>query len=200
VIRRARLFSVVLALAAGAIGIISSTQTWLTVLLNDGAQEELLVPGATALPLLAPLSLAVLALAAALTMVGTVLRYAFGVLSLVLAGTLIWLTAQVAFEPGTPHVAGTVTEATGITGDKGVSRLIGSITVTPWPALTLAAWVLLLAASILILATAHRWTRTGRRYDTADTPGRAATGPAGSRPHDAIDDWDDLSRGDDPTA
>jgi hypothetical protein len=96
-----------------------------------------------------------------------------------------------------------VTESTGITGESSVAKLVASIDATAWPAITLAVWGVLAVAGIFVVATAHAWSRTGRRYRT-DAPGRASA-PAGSRPHDAagsraIDDWDDLSRGQDPTA
>ncbi|MFH5905902.1 hypothetical protein ACHM19_15340, partial [Clostridium perfringens] len=45
-------------LLAGALGVISSTQTWIDVTLADGAQQTLAVPGADAVPVLTPLSLA----------------------------------------------------------------------------------------------------------------------------------------------
>lgn len=198
-IRRARLLAVVTALAAGALGVISSTQTWLTVVLDDGAEHALLVPGAAAIPVLAPLSLAVLALGAALSIVGRVLRYAFGVLTVVIAVILGLLTWQAAFTPGVRHVAATVTEATGITGDAAVSELVASVTPSAWPAVTLVGWAVLLASGVLTLATAHRWQGSGRRYRTGASAPVVTTAPA-SRPHDAIDDWDDLSRGEDPTA
>ena len=86
--RRARLLAVTVVLAVGALGIISSTQTWLAVTLRQGPDSALLVPGAAALPVLAPLSLAVLALGAALSIVGLVLRYVFGALTIVIAGVL----------------------------------------------------------------------------------------------------------------
>jgi hypothetical protein len=191
--RRARLLAVVVTLAVGAIGVISSTQTWLSVTLADGASEPLLVPGADALPVLAPLSLAVLALGAALSIVGLIVRLVFGALGLVLALLLVWLTAGIAFAPPVSAVASTVTATTGIAGADAVAALIGGIGVTPWPAITLAAEAVLVIASAFTLVTASRW-RGGadRRY-------RTAPGPAGSRPADAIDSWDDLSRGEDPT-
>ncbi|WP_439593274.1 Trp biosynthesis-associated membrane protein [Microbacterium sp.] len=194
-IRRARLLCVVMTLLAGATGIISSTQTWLTVTLADGADHVLLVPGASAIPVLAPLSLAVLALGAALSIAGRFLRYAFGALSVAIAVILGTLTWQVAFDPQASHAASTVTEATGISGAAAVSALVGSIGASPWTVVTLGAWILLLAAGLLTLATAHRWTGSGRKYRTD----AAAAAPSASRPHDAIDDWDDLSRGEDPT-
>ncbi|MDN3495906.1 Trp biosynthesis-associated membrane protein [Planococcus sp. APC 4015] len=198
--RRARLLSVLVILAAGALGVISSTQTWLTVTLADGAQHALEVPGASAIPVLAPLSLAVLALGGALSIVGVVLRYAFGVLTLAIAGVLTVLTAQVIAGPATSHVAATVTTATGITGESAVAGLIAAVAVSPWPVVTAVAWAALFAAGMLTLITAHRWRGSGRRYSAGDTPVAAPAATASTRPHDAIDDWDDLSRGDDPTA
>ncbi len=202
-IRRARLMSVVVIVACGALGVISSTQTWLTVVLDDGAHHALEVPGASAVPVLAPLSLAVLALGAALSIVGLALRYVFGALAVLIGGLLAWLTAAVVFQHPVSAVASVVTEATGIAGESSVAKLVASITATAWPAVTLAVWAVLVVAGVFVLATGHAWARTGRRYRTVDAP-RTST-PAGSRPHDAagsrsIDDWDDLSRGEDPTA
>lgn len=196
-IRRARLLAVASILLCGAVGVISSTQTWLTVVLEDAAGRTLEVPGASAIPVLAPLSLAVLALGGALSIVGTVLRYLFGALTLAIAALLGWLTAQVAFSHPITAVAATVTEATGITGESAVAALVASIASTPWPTVTFVLWIVLLAAGAFTLATAHRWKGSGRRYRTDDAPQGARA--AGSRPHDAIDSWDDLSRGEDPT-
>lgn len=198
-IRRARVLAVLGMLLAGAIGIIGSTQTWLTVQLVEVGSEPLLVPGATAIPVLAPLSLAVLALGGALSIVGTVLRYAFGAIGLLIALALGTLAAQVTFAPTVGSYAATVTEATGLAGTDAVSSLVASVAATPWPALTLAAEVVLAAVALFTLVTARSWSGgAGRRYRTASTP--AAAGTNASRPHDAIDSWDDLSRGDDPTA
>lgn len=209
--RRARLIAVAAMVLCGALGVISSTQTWLTVMLEDGAQQALEVPGASAVPVLAPLSLAVLALGAALSIVGPALRYVFGALAMLIGGVLAWQTARVVFEHPTSAVAAVVTESTGIAGESSVAKLVASIDATAWPAMTLVVWVVLIAAGIFVLATAHGWSRTGRRYrtdDAAQPAGRAASRSGaedGPRPHDAagsraVDDWDDLSRGQDPTA
>jgi hypothetical protein len=195
VIRRARLLAVTAILACGALGVISSTQTWLTVTLGEDA-PPLTVAGASAVPVLAPLSLSVLALAGALSIVGTALRYVFGTLTVAIAALLGWLTAQVVVAVPTSAISSTVTEWTGITGEAAVEALVASVSSTPWPVVTLIGWIVLLAAGVFTLATTSRWSRTGRRYRTDETVGAK---PAGSRPHDAIDSWDDLSRGDDPT-
>ena len=201
--RRARLLAVVAIVLCGALGVISSTQTWLTVALEDGAGHVLEVPGASAVPVLAPLSLAVLALGAALSIAGLVLRYAFGALGLLIGGVLAWLTGVVAFQHPVSAVTSAVTESTGVAGESSVAKLVASIAATAWPAVTLAVWGVLLIAGGFVLATAHAWSRSGRRYRTDDAARRPA--PAGPRPRDAagsraIDDWDDLSRGEDPTA
>jgi hypothetical protein len=211
VIRRARLLAVAATVLCGALGVISSTQTWLTVMLSDGAQQALEVPGASAVPVLAPLSLAVLALGAALSIAGLALRYVFGALAVVIGGVLAWQTARVVFEQPVSAVAAVVTESTGIAGESSVAKLVASIDATAWPAVTLVVWAVLIAAGVFVLVTAHGWSRTGRRYRTdevANPVARAASstgGGEGPRPHDAagsraIDDWDDLSRGEDPTA
>lgn len=198
--RRARLIAVVATLVAGALGVISSTQTWLTVTLGGSAAHTLDVPGAQAVPVLAPLSLAVLALGAALSIAGLVLRYLFGALTVAIAAVLTWLTAAVAFTHPTSAIAGVVTSATGISGAEAVRALVARIDSTGWPFVTLVGWVALLAVGVLVLVTAHDWQGSGRRYRTdTQAPVPAPAGDS-SRPHDAIDSWDDLSRGEDPTA
>jgi len=199
VTRRARLLAVTVVLAVGALGIISSTQTWLTVTLRQGPDAALLVPGADAIPVLAPLSLAVLALGGALSIVGLVLRYVFGALTLLIAAVLTWLTGVVVIQRPPSAAAATVTGATGITGLDAVTDLVNGIALTPWPAVTLAGWIVLLAAGAFVLATARSWRGAGRRYRT-DTSASATTPAASaSAPLDAFDSWDGLSRGEDPT-
>ncbi|MCW2164448.1 trp region conserved hypothetical membrane protein [Microbacterium hydrothermale] len=194
--RRARSAAVLAMLAAGAIGVIASTQTWIDVTLDDGAQQTIAVSGADALPVLTPLSLAALALGAALSIVGPVLRYLFGVLGILIAGLVGAGTAQLLFATPVSATAAAVTEATGISGTDAVASLVSGLSLTPWPAVTLLAQVVLAAAAVLTLVTARRWASgASRKYRTAEEAGVAA-----DRPHDAIDSWDDLSRGDDPTA
>lgn len=194
--RRARSTAVLAMLLAGAIGVIASTQTWIDVTLDDGAQQTLAVPGSEALPVLTPLSLAALALGAALSIVGPVLRYVFGVLGVLIAVLVGVGAVQLLIATPVSATAATVTDATGISGTDAVAALVTDLSLTPWPALTLVAQLLLAAAAVFTVVTARRWVSgASRKYRTATEAG-AETG----RPHDAIDSWDDLSRGDDPTA
>ena len=129
------------------------------------------------------------------------LRYVFGALTVVIAVVLGALTAQIVVAPPVAAVAATVTTATGLTGTEAVAEIVAAVGQTPWPAVTLVAWIVLLAAGLFTLATGRRWRGSGRRYE-ADAAPRAVRDSrrlAASRPHDAIDSWDDLSRGDDPT-
>jgi uncharacterized membrane protein (TIGR02234 family) len=195
--RRWRSLSVVAILVGAAVSLIASTQTWLDVTLQDAGSAPLAVAGASAVALLAPLSLAALALALALSIVGVVLRHVFGALAVVIGVTLAAYSWRIAAEQPVDAVAAIVTESTGLAGLSTVSQLVSTIVATPWPAITVAAALVITAGGVMTLVTARRWQNSGRRYRTDDA---APTGPTGSRPHDAIDSWDDLSRGDDPTA
>ncbi len=191
--RRGRSLSVLGFLLAGAIGIISSTQTWVTVERAD-AGEAILVPGASALVLLAPLSLAVLALGAALSIAGRPVRLVFGVLAGACAVFLGWSTLQLLISVPESAIGPTVTEATGLAGSAALADVVQSAVPTAWPVIALIGWMILLLASLLVLGTWRKWKAGGRRYRTT-----TADAPAHDGPIDAVDSWDDLSRGTDPT-
>ncbi len=181
-------------LLAGGIGVLSATQTWLQVALTAGG-TALTVSGAGAVPVLAPLSLAALALGAVLAIVGPVLRHVLAVLALLFGVVLGVLVAQVVLTRPVSAVAAAVTATTGITGHDAIAALVADIGLTAWPWLSLAGAVLLCAAAVFAVVTARTWRTAGRRYGAAArTPAPAATGPL-----DAVDSWDELSRGDDPT-
>lgn len=192
VLRRAKSSSLLLLVLAGAIGIVSSTQTWLIVSRADGG-EDVPVAGAAALPVLAPLSLTALALAAAIALVGRVLRYVFAGIGVIVAGILGATTLTILLQHPLSAVAPSLTTVTGLAGESALSGAVQGITATFWPWLALAAWVLLLAGSLLVLATSRSWRAAGRRFRTDQGP-HAADAPA-----DAVESWDDLSRGTDPT-
>lgn len=215
-IRRARSTTVLLLLAAGALLLIASTQTWFIVVLRESPDTPLEVSGSAAMPVLAPLALAALAVAAATSIAGRFLSYAAAVLAILLGSALTVLL----WAPSTGHtaaaIAPTVTEATGIAGTDAIAALVRRVDTTAWPIIALVLSVVLLVVGLFALVTAHAWPRTGRRYRTssrprgADAAGRGAergqsvaasgeTSATSSAPLDAIDSWDDLSHGSDPT-
>jgi len=201
VTRRTRTLAVLAAVLGGCLAVIGSTQPWLEATLRDGAHAVLPVPGTEALPLVTPLGLAALALGLALSIVGTVLRYAFGAIGVLIGGSLFAASLRVALTAPPEAVVGVVADTTGLTGVAAVEALVSGIAVTAWPWITAAGAILIAAGGVLTLVTARSWRSTARRYRT-DAAAEAA-GPRGSRPHDShdpIDSWDDLSRGADPTA
>ena len=195
--RRPRTLSVLAILLGGAIAIISSTQIWLTVTLRAGTSELLTVAGAAAAALLAPLSLAALALGLALAVVGRVLAYAFGALATVIGVTLVFGSLRVVLTHPMDAYAAAVTQSTGLSGTEAIAELVAHVDGTAWPWLAALAGVLIALGGLLTLASVHRWQAGGRRYER-DAP--RTEGAVGSRPHDAIDSWDDLTHGEDPTA
>lgn len=208
-IARARMLGVLAIILGGAVAIIGSTQPWLEVTLRSGATEALAVPGASALPLLAPLSLAALALGLALTVVGRVLRYVFGVIATAIGVVLLIGSARIAIERPLDAVASVVTKATGLSGADAIADLVDSVTATAWPVAVALAGLVIALGGLWTLATAHHWRSGGRRFErdgahaSTSAPAGAASrrgeAPVASRDR-AIDSWDDLSHGDDPTA
>lgn len=194
---RGRTVAVLGFLLAGGIGVISATQTWLSVTRADGG-DQIDVAGSDAVSLLAPLSLAVLALGAALSIVGLILRYVFAGLAAAAAVILAALTIPLVLAPPMTAVSGVVAEKTGLAGDTALHEIVAKVEPTAWPAIALCCWVLLLAASVFTAVTARRWKQSGRRYqaDAAhlDAPTRSA-----AQTLDSVETWDDLSHGADPT-
>ncbi|MCD2497412.1 Trp biosynthesis-associated membrane protein [Microbacterium nymphoidis] len=193
-IERARSLSVLAIVLGGGLGLIAATQTWLNVVVDDGANQALEVTGSAALPLLTPLSLAAMALGVVLSLAGRILRYVFGVIAVIIGAALLVQTIPLLTGVPLAAVAPAITAATGISGDDAVSALVGSVTLTAWPIVALVAWVLLVVSGVFVLLTGSRW-RTGSSRYRSGAPQHHAEGPL-----DAVDSWDELSRGDDPTS
>lgn len=174
----------------GGLGTISATQVWLWAVRSD-ASEPLAVTGGDALSVLLPLSLTALALAAAVAIVGVALRYIFAAIGLIVGTALTVMIVRLIATRPLSAVGPTVTEMTGLAGDAAVADIVDHITTTAWPVVALVGSVLVIVSSLLALVTARSWRTGGRRFETSSTP---HTGPI-----DAVDSWDDLSRGDDPT-
>lgn len=191
---RGRLVSVLGVVVMGAIALIASTQTWYFVDLHEVTEHPLEVAGTAALPVLAPLGLAAMAMAAALGIVGRALRLAFGLLTLAIGGVLAAMAAPLTFAAPITAVASTVTEATFISGDDSIAGLVATITPTAWPGITLVVGVLIAVLGVFIIVSSRRWQGAGRRF-----AGSAAARAKSAGPVDAIDGWDGLSRGIDPT-
>ena len=204
---RMKLPVIVATIIGSALALLSWSQTWFELELTDastqGAGEAIAVPGSVASPALAALGLAGLALVAALAIAGPGIRIVLGVLEVVLGGCVL-LAAGISIGDPVAAVAPAVTDATGVSGSGPTAELVAAAAATAWPAVAIVGGVLLVLAGIAVLVTGTRWPTSSRRYRAArlaeadDVAGHDAGGrPASDR---AIDDWDELSRGDDPTA
>jgi len=198
--RRMKLAAILGILIGSGIALLSWSRTWYAATLVDGAAAgsatTLEVSGQAASPALSALALAGLALAGALTIAGPLIRVVLGVLAAALGGCIV-LAASVAIADPVAAVSSAVAEATGVAGAESTAELVAVVVASPWPAAAVAAGVIMVLAGLMVVVTARGWP-TSRRYGggvrVAADPGAAA--PASDR---AVDAWDDLSRGDDPT-
>ncbi|WP_130177430.1 Trp biosynthesis-associated membrane protein [Cryobacterium sp. SO1] len=199
--RRIKPILILAVIAASGLALLAWTQVWATVRLSaDGTSQQVLdVTGSIAAPGLTALALAGLALAGALTIAGVVIRIVLGILEMLLGVSVILSAALALADPVGASVAA-VTAATGIAGTDSTRAAVQSAAVTFWPFLALVAGILMLVVGLVVCVSARRWPGPTTRYEsTRFTPVTdAATGQ--TRPHDAVDDWDGLTRGDDPTA
>ncbi|MET1052528.1 MAG: Trp biosynthesis-associated membrane protein [Mycetocola sp.] len=192
--RRVKYVVIIASLALSAITLIAWTQTWLDVTLVDGsATASVTVDGDTAAPALAALALAGLALTGALAIAGTIFRIVLGVLDALL-GACIALSAVLVLTGPVAASEAAVTTATGIAGSESIADIVSGTSMTLWPIVTLAAGILLTLTGIAIVVTGRTWPSSSRKYSAV----RLEPVDGNAMP-DAVDSWDDLTRGDDPT-
>jgi len=198
--RRTKYTILLVIILASGLGLLSSTQTWYTVHLTRAADHPspLIVAGSTAAPALTALALAGLAVAGALAISGRIARVVVGILGVLLGGCIV-LSAVLAMADPDASASSVVTTATGIAGDTSVTHLIVRADATIWPAAGLVAGVVVALAALATLVTTRGWPAGSKRYQATRFVS-ADEKPEPDNPRDAaIDNWDDLSRGDDPT-
>jgi hypothetical protein len=183
---RLRLTLVLAGLALGGIVLLTWTQAWIEVALVDATTLE--VTGQAAAPVLSTLGIAVLALSAALTIAGPVLRRVLGVVQALIGVAVVSAAATVIVDP-IGASASTITEATAVAGSQSVAALVASVAPALWPWLAAAGGALLTIVGSAVVITASRWPRASRKYEAE---GRSDPSSA--------DAWDALSEGDDPTS
>jgi hypothetical protein len=150
-------------------------------------REDVAVSGTAAAPAVPAAALVVGAAALALGL-GRRVAAALGGLVLVAAAVMV-ISAVVGFlaDPE-PALLGAAADLTG------VRELAGDAAVTVWPWVTATLGVGVAAVGALAVVSSSGWQRAGRRFERDDTP-RPATDPRTR----AMDDWDALGRGEDPT-
>ncbi|MFK3670437.1 Trp biosynthesis-associated membrane protein [Leifsonia aquatica] len=226
--RRAKYIALLVLVVGSGLTLLSATQTWFTVHLTDVGSHvgALGVPGSTAAPALTALALAGLALTAALAIAGPIFRIVLALLGLLL-GVSVLISAGSALGDALRASSSVITTATGVAGESSIRRLVDAVDVQFWPWLAVVGGALIVLANVAVVLFSRLWPGSSRKYQTrfagadgrdaaavlgvADTPesdddeARAvAEGETGSEPASldrdtAIDSWDELSRGDDPT-
>lgn len=186
-------------LAGSGLALLAWSQTWFAVRLVEGAAAggatTLEVGGAVASPAIAALALAGLALAGALAIAGPLIRMVLGLLAALLGGCLV-LAASLSLADPVAAASGAIAEATGVAGAEPTAELVASVEQTAWPVAAIVGGALVALAGLLVVVTGRAWP-TSRRYGGVRL---AADGGRRAAPSDrAVDDWDGLSRGDDPT-
>ena len=168
----------------------TTTQTWIHVAISQGevAQSDLNIPGSKAAVAVSALALVALAGALATSIAGKVARIITAGIIVLSAAGIVGVVVGILADP----VAAAMSEVGAATGIEGQGS---NATTTIFPVLAVAAAVLLGLAALLLLWFGRSWNvRT--KYDAA----KQGTRGASDEPMDEIDRWDQLSRGEDPTA
>jgi uncharacterized membrane protein (TIGR02234 family) len=206
--RRLKLVLILLILGSSSLALLAWTQVWVKaeVGLPDAGTQVLQIDGAIAAPALTALALSGFALAAALTIAGRLIRIVLGALQ-VLLGFSVFLAAFLAVQDPSQASAAAVTAATGIAGHESIQLSVLDTVIAPWPFVAMGAAVIMAAAGVAVIVTSGRWPGPTRKYQAVQfeavaSPDGAQLQAAPTEPatSDSVGDWDDLSRGDDPTA
>ena len=169
----------------------------------QGAGEAIAVPGSVASPALAALGpRGTRPRPRALAIAGPGIRIVLGVLEVLLGGCILLATGISIGDP-VAAVAPAVTDATGVSGSGPTAELVAAATgATAWPAAAIVGESCSSPGSRCSSpAPAGPRRPAGTAARGSPTPTRVAGHDAARAASDrAIDDWDELSRGDDPTA
>jgi uncharacterized membrane protein (TIGR02234 family) len=220
--RRVKYSTMLLLVVGSGLALLAATQPWFTIRLTDTAEHAttVTVAGSVAAPALTALALAGLALTAALAIAGPVFRIVLALLG-VLLGVSVLVSAITALSDAVRASASAITTATGVAGDASIRHLVHTVETAFWPWLAVVAGVLIVLASAAVVVFSRVWPGPSRKYqtrfagedgrpaeevvaeaaaDTADDASPDAGAQPGTLDRDtAIDSWDDLTRGDDPT-
>ncbi|MCK6209012.1 Trp biosynthesis-associated membrane protein [Georgenia sp. EYE_87] len=83
----------------------------------------------------------------------------------------------------------------------GVPELTGEARTALWPYVTLVLAAAVAAAGVVTLVAGRSWQSAGRRFERPATAERRSAASAATDERDrAMDDWDALGRGEDPSA
>lgn len=165
---------------------------WLEVTVRTAlTTATIAVRGSDAVPAVPAAALVLLAGGLALALAGAVARLVASVAVSAVGVVVVAVTAGFLADPSSAAVSA-VAEVTGVRG------LEGEVATTPWPAVALGLGVVAALGGVVLAVAQRAWERgtRGRRYERSGPPGGGV--PTEPRVR-AMDDWDALSRGEDPS-
>lgn len=185
-------------LALGGLALAATSATWVDTQVATALRPDVAVAaaGTRAAPVVSAAALVLLACGPALALTSRAGKY------VVLAVALLAGAGVAAGALGV--VVGPEAAARSAAADAaGVTDLTAPVTLTPWPWVTAAAGVLAVLVAGAAALAARRWPEASRRHERgAARPGDdvgAGHGTAGRDEPDPAEDWDALTRGEDPT-
>ncbi|WP_454301892.1 Trp biosynthesis-associated membrane protein [Salana multivorans] len=185
---------IVLVLLGGALSALGCALVWFSAPVDSVVVREVAVTGSQVAPGAMPLLLVVAAGLVARAMTRGVVRRVIGWLGVLAWVGLVATLVAAALDPVGPLLA-EAAEATG------VGQLAGSPARGPWPWLAVAGAAIGCVGGVAVALARGESTR-GSRYERAGTRAETGVASAGSgapgRP-DQVEDWDALTRGDDPS-
>lgn len=223
--RRVKLLTIVVVLLASALTFLAWSQSWgsLTIIGDSNTALTLDVPGSAAAPALSALALAGLALAGALAIAGPVSRIVLGALEVLLGASVLWSAIGALTDPVATG-SSVVTTSTGVAGLSSIRELVTPGPASIWPSVTVVLGTVMVLAGLVIVITVRRWPAASRKYqavtyesadgmrsdelgdffDGTDEIDEAVDASGGTSPtisarDAAVDDWDSMTRGTDPT-
>lgn len=197
--RTLRSVTIFTGLACAILALIAWSQPWYSVTLAGQFEGHpaLQVGGDVSAPAVAALALASAAGFAAIAISGRFFRAILALLEIALGASIAY-SAILAVASPLGSVGSAVTDATGLAGLDAVESLVGSLTATAWPFVSLFAGAILAVLGIFILATGRTWPQSGRRYESVRFEKTDDSSISSSDA--AVSDWDELSGGTDPTS
>jgi uncharacterized membrane protein (TIGR02234 family) len=215
---------IIIVLAGVALVVLAAGRPWVgEAVTGVPGVPRVTATGSQAAPAATALALVAAAGSVALALTGRVARRVLAGL-LVLAGLGVAALVMTALHDPAQAIAPALEAATGRTATA-AGNVTGRAELTGWPWAAIAGALLILAGSLTALGVAGRWGGSGRRFEAPEAGQRppvggetgglddatvgaadeAADRTAGqvrrtpARREQVLDDWDALSRGEDPT-
>ncbi|MBH0054160.1 Trp biosynthesis-associated membrane protein [Salinibacterium sp. SWN139] len=170
----------------GAVVMLSWTQRWFTITLQNDVSVEVL--GSDVAGALAALALSTFALVAALGIASVFLRRVLGVIAAIVGGIVVAVSQATLADPARA-ASELITEATGISGIESIRALVVGVDGSVWSVTALIAGILIMVVGVAAAVSAKHWPTATKKYDR--TTAVVADDPASQ--------WDAQSRGIDPT-